>query len=105
VNALRLVIACLPQLLTLMLVGARFDLLGGLNRTDTGTNILMLLFLLTPVATATLLVVEVWRRRSRNTGERASASERSGRMVALAVALLVQSLVLNLVILSQLRMH
>jgi hypothetical protein len=103
VNALRLVIACLPQLLTLMLVGARFDLLGGLNRTDTGTNVLMLLFLLTPVATATLLVVEVWRRRSRNTDER--ASDRSGRMVALAAALLVQSLVLNLVILSQLRMH
>jgi hypothetical protein len=103
VNALRLVIACLPQWLTLMLVGARFDLLGGLNRTDTGTNILMLLFLLTPVATATLLVVEVWRRRSRNRDER--APDRSGRMVALAAALLVQSLVLNLVILSQLRMH
>ena len=75
-NALRLVIALLPQLLTLMLVGARFDLLGGLNRTDTGTNTLMLLFLLTPVATATLLVVEVWRRRSRKTVERASASDR-----------------------------
>jgi hypothetical protein len=86
-------------------VGARLDLLGGLNRTDTGTNILMLLFLLTPVATATLLVVEVWRRRSRNTDERASASDRSGRMVALAAALLVQSLVLTLVILSQLHMH
>jgi len=86
VNALRFVIALLPQLLTLMLVGARFDLLGGLNRTDTGTNILMLLFLLTPVATATLLVVEVWRRRSRNTDDRALASDRSGQMVALADA-------------------
>ena len=65
----------------------------------------MLLFLLTPVATATLLVVEVWRRRARSTDDGGLASDRSGRMVALAAALLVQSLVLNLVILSQLRMH
>jgi hypothetical protein len=97
------VVALLPQLLILMLVGARFDLLGGLNRTDTGTNILLLLFLLTPVATAMLLVVEVWRRRSRNRDER--APDRSGRMVALAAALLVQSLVLDVFILTQLRMH
>jgi hypothetical protein len=105
VNVLRFVVALLPQLLILMLVGARFDLLGGLNRTDTGTGILLLLFLLTPIATAMLLVVEVWRRRSRNRDERASASDRSGRMVALAAALLVQSLVLDVFILTQLRMH
>ena len=104
-NAFRLVVALLPQLLTLMLVGARFDLLGGLNRTDTGTGILMLLFFLTPIATAVLLVVEVRRRRLRITDEAGPEPGRSGGMVALAAALLVQSLALNLFILSQLRMH
>lgn len=105
VNAFRFVVALLPQLLTLMLVGARFDLLGGLNRTDTGAGILMLLFVLAPVATAALLVVEVLRRRSRTAAGRGSEPHRPGGMVALAAALLVQALALNLLILSQLRMH
>jgi len=105
VKAFRLVVASLPQLLMLMLVGAEFDLLGGLNRSDTGTGILLLLFFLAPVGTAVLLVVEILRRRSRTTNEREPVPRESGRMVAVAAALLVQSLVLNLVILSQVRMH
>jgi hypothetical protein len=105
VNAFRLVVALLPQLLTLMLVGARFDLLGGLNRTDTGIGILMLLFVLTPIATAVLLVVEIRRRRLRITEGAGQEPGRPGGMVKLAAALLLQSLALNLVILSQLRMH
>jgi hypothetical protein len=105
VKAFRLVVASLPQLLVLMLVGAEFDLLGGLNRSDTGTGILLLLFFLAPVATAVLLVVEILRRRSRATNESEPEPRESGRMVAVAAALLIQSLVLDLVILSQVRMH
>jgi len=40
-----------------MLVGGRLDLLGGWNHTDSGFGVLILLFFVTPLATAILLVV------------------------------------------------
>jgi len=49
----------LPQLLILLIVGARFDLLFGFNRTDTGFNTLLFLFVLVPTITLIWLIVEI----------------------------------------------
>lgn len=102
VTAFRLVVAALPQLLLLLLAGARLDLLGGFNRTDAGFGVVVTLFFATPVVTAALLVVEVIRRRKLvDRDRRANASP----MVALASFLLLEALALNLLILTQVRMH
>jgi hypothetical protein len=63
VIAFRIVVTALPQLLLLLLLGGRLDLLGGFNRTDAGFGIVVALFFLAPLAAAALLVVEVMRRR------------------------------------------
>lgn len=103
--AFRLLVAILPQALLMMLVGARFDLLGGLNRSDLGLGILLTLFIVTPVLAVVLLTFEVVRlRRMRPDVDRASAA-RSRVGVVLAVLLLVEAIFLDLYILSQLRMH
>jgi hypothetical protein len=100
--AFRIVVACLPQALILLLVGGRFDLLGGFNRTDAGFSTLIALFLVTPVATLVLLVVEIVRyillikRKD---------SARSFLMPAVAIFLFVEALAVDLYLLSQLRMH
>lgn len=85
-----------------MLVGARLDLLGGWNRTDSGFGVLILLFFVTPLATAILLVVEAIRYRKHLTKESATGSL---FMPGLAIVLFLEALVLDLYILSQLRMH
>jgi hypothetical protein len=100
--AFRIVVAFLPQALILLLVGGRFDLLGGFNRTDAGFSTLIALFLVTPVATLVLLVVEIVRyillikRKD---------SARSFLMPAVAIFLFFEALAVDLYLLSQLRMH
>jgi len=101
----RIVVAVLPQLLLLLLEGGRLDLLGGWNHTDSAFGVLMALFLLTPVATFALLVVEILRYRRHIRQESGTHSFRSFRMVAFAIFLFLESLAVNLLILSQLRMH
>lgn len=98
----RIVVAALPQLLLVMLVGGRFDLLGGWNRTDGAFGVLMVLFLVTPVAALALLVVEVvlLRRQAKR-----DAGAGSSRRVGLAAFLLVEALAVNAYILTQVRMH
>ena len=101
-NAFRFVVAALPQLLLLLLAGARLDLLGGFNRTDAGFGVVVALFLVTPVATAALVVVEAMRRRRRL---RQDGVTRSSGMLAFAIFLLLEALAVNLFILTQVRMH
>lgn len=99
---LRVIVAILPQLLILLLLGGKFDLLGGWNHTDLAFSILILLFLVTPVATAMLLIIEVIRfRKKRSSGGDTKLYSRRG----LALFLFVEALVINISILSQLRMH
>jgi hypothetical protein len=62
-------------------------------------------FLVTPVAAAALLGAEILQRRRRMTHEAGSDSSRSSRMIPLAALVLVESLAIDLLILSQLRMH
>jgi hypothetical protein len=86
----------------LLLVGGRFDLLGGLNRTDTGLNVLILLFLVTPVATAFLLVVEMVRYSLR---VMRGIEPRSFAMPGLAILLFLEAIVIDVFVISQVRMH
>jgi len=85
-----------------MLVGGKLDLLGGWNRTDSAFGVLILLFLVTPVATAILLVVETVRYRRHGKRERET---RSFLMPGLAIFLFLEALAIDVFILSQLRMH
>lgn len=101
-NAFRIVVAALPQLPLLLLAGASLDLLGGFNRTDAGFGVLVTLFFVTPVAAAALVVVEIMRRRRQL---RHDPRTPSSRMLAFAIFLLLESLAVNLLILSQVRMH
>ena len=104
-SVFRLVVAALPQLLLLMLVGGRFDLLFGWNRTDSAFGVLIALFLVTPFAAAALLVVEIirhWRQSRRDSGPE---SARSFRWVALAIFILLEALAVDLLVLSQMHMH
>ena len=94
----RIVVAVLPQLLLLLLEGGR-RLLGGWNHTDSAFGVLMVLFLLTPVATAALLVVEILRYRTHIRQESGTHSFRSFRMVAVAIVFFLESLAVDLLIL------
>jgi hypothetical protein len=102
VIAFRIAVAALPQLLLLLLVGARLDLLGGFNPTDAGSGIVVALFFLAPLAAAALLVVEVMRRRIHVDQD---GRTRSSRRVAVALVLLLEALAVNLLTLTQVRMH
>jgi hypothetical protein len=102
VRVFRAIVALLPQILLLLLVGDRFDLLGGWNRTDTGLNVLILLFLVTPVATAFLLVVEMVRYSLR---VMRGIEPRSLAMPGLAILLFLEAIVIDVFVMSQVRMH
>ena len=97
----RLVNALIPQLLPLLLVLAAFDLLGGWNQTDGAMTVLLLLFVAAPGVTLAWLVVEVVTYRL----DRRRNGSRSSRPVKFAIVLFIESLLINLFLLSQLRMH
>src|SRR3990172_11866200 len=98
----RIIVASLPQVLLLLLFGGRLDLLGGWNRTDTAFNVLILLFLVTPVATAVLLVAEIVRY---GLHVKRGIEPRSFLMPGFAILLFLEALAIDVFILSQLRMH
>jgi len=102
VLVLRTIVALLPQILLLLLVGGKLDLLGGWNHTDSAFGVLIALFLVTPLATAILLVVETIRYRRHVKRERET---RSFLMPGLATLLFLEALAIDIFILSQLRMH
>jgi hypothetical protein len=93
---LRLLALLLPQLLVLLLIGGSFDLLGGWNKTDEAFSLLVILFLFNPLITGGFLAIAMARRRR----EAAPPTD-----LALASVLLAESLLTNLLILSQVRMH
>lgn len=94
--------AALPQILILLLLGGSFDLLGGWNHTDAAFGVLILLFVVAPLMTAILLIVETVRyRKLANGGNKAQSLS----MPAVAVFLLVESLATDLFMLSQVKMH
>ncbi len=97
----RIIVAALPQILVLLLLGGLLDLLGGFNHTDAGFSVLILLFLINPAATLILLIIETikYRRFVKNNKGTGSLTWRNT-----SILLFVEALATNLFILSQLRM-
>ena len=100
-SVLRVIAISLPQLLVLLDVGARFDLLLGFNRTDYGFSILLFLFVVTPLITLSWLVAEIIRslriaRRSKSTI--------SFLMPGVALLFFAESVLVDIFLLSQARM-
>lgn len=98
----RNIVALLPQILLLLLVGGKLDLLGGWNHTDSAFGVLVALFLVTPAATATLLAVEIIRYSKH---AKWGKEQRSFLMPGFAMVLFFQALAIDIFILSQVRMH
>lgn len=98
----RIIVALLPQILFLLLLGGKLDLLGGWNHTDSAFGVLIVLFLVTPVATAILLIVETIKYRKHVNEEKET---RSSVMPGFAIFLFLEALVIDIFILSQVRMH
>jgi uncharacterized membrane protein len=96
----RCVAIALPQILILLLVGSVNDMLGGWNQTSDAMTTVVTLFLLGPITALALLITEIVKCYKANRGER----RRTFSFIGLAVALLVQSLAIDLYLLSQLRM-
>ena len=65
----------------------------------------MALSLLAPAATSALLVAEIFRYRRQRASESGTPSFQSFRMTAFAIFLFLESLAVNLLLLSQLRLH
>ena len=97
----RLVAIALPQILVLLWVGGTLDLLGGWNQTGDALSTLFVLFLLNPVVTLALLIVEIVRCYKAGKGERGWPSFFS---ILLAIVLFIESLAIDLYLLTQVRM-
>lgn len=93
-RTLRLASAVLPQLFLLMLVAWHLGWLGRFSTGDTGFGFLVGLFVLVPTNSAALLLVEAWRYLRRR-GPR----PRSPGHLLLALAWVVESLLINLYLL------
>jgi hypothetical protein len=84
----------LPQLLILLDLGARADLLFGFNNTDTGLTVLLTLLLLAPAVNLVWLTVEVIISVRRRKGAR------SFLMPLLALLFLLEALLIDIYMLS-----
>lgn len=98
---LRLIVATLPQIMLLLLLGGWLDLIGGFNQTDAGFGVVVLLFFLNPVATLILHIVETLKYRRSMAQQRVDSS---GKWRGLSFLLFAQALVTNMFVLSQLKM-
>lgn len=91
----------LPQVLIILILGGRFDLLFGLNHTETGFMLFITVALVSPVVVALLMSVELilysYRQRDLN-------SRPSFRMPAISIILVIETLALDIYILSLVRM-
>jgi hypothetical protein len=93
---LRFATAALPQIFLLLLLAGIHGWLGRWQHTDAALTTLLLLFVLVPFATLALLLVEVVRflKTRGGTGP-----------ILFALCLVVESLIINLYLLSRMGMH
>jgi hypothetical protein len=97
----RVTAIALPQALVLLDLVARFDLLFGLNRTDCGFTSLLFLFVLAPLVDLSWLLDEIIAAiRMSKRHHRAM----SFVMPGLALAVLLESVVADIFLLSQAKM-
>ena len=100
-NLFRTIAASLPQLLTLLYLGGRFDFIFGFNRTDYGFTILLFMFVLVPLITLAWLLAEIVlsirlaKRRK---------TPMSFLMPGVALLFFVESVFVDIYLLSQARM-
>lgn len=97
---LRAIAAILPQTLVFLLVAGSHDRLGGWNQTDDAMVTVLILFLLSPVLTLTLLVTEIVRHFKAKPGQRGKILF----FIGLALLLFVEALAIDYYFLTQLRM-
>lgn len=97
----RLYVISLPQTLLLLLLAGQLDILSGWNHTESGFHTLLLLFLVTPLFTLSLLIVELVKYRKAYRSQREQASF---LWAGVALFLCLETLTLNLFILSQVHM-
>jgi hypothetical protein len=60
-NIFRAIAIFLTQVLLILIVGAKFDLIFGFNRIDSGFTLLLYLFLLVPLLNLSWIVIEIIR--------------------------------------------
>lgn len=91
----------LSQALMLLFVGAKFDLLFGFNRTDTGFSTLLYLLVAAPLVSFVWLIAEIIVSI-----KRAKQRTRAASFLFLGIAFLIllESLVIDVMILSHARM-
>jgi hypothetical protein len=89
----------LPQLLIVLFWTGSHDLLGGWNQTDDAMLTLLVLFILTPITTLTLLVAEIVKAFKKQ----GTASQKTVRLI-LATALFIEALAVDFYLLTQVRM-
>jgi hypothetical protein len=91
----------LTQLPMILYVGAKYDLIFGFNRMDSGFTILLLLFVLVPLLNLSWLITEIilsvklFKHRDRAV---------SFLMPLIAVFFFIESIAIDLYLLSQVRM-
>jgi hypothetical protein len=90
----------IPQLLILLILGGRFDLLYGLNHTDAGFMLLIVVFVASPVVSMLLMIIELIRYFHRRHRER----RLSFLMPGISIFLMIEALMLEVFILSLVRM-
>jgi hypothetical protein len=103
--AFRILVALLPQLLFALVVAAQLDLLSGWARSAAGHRTLDALYVAAPVATAMLLLVELFTYRRRVREARGTRSLRSLAWAGFALVLFVQAVAVDALIFSLARNH
>lgn len=100
-NILRAVAIVLTQLPLILFIGAKFDLIFGFNRMDSGFTLLVFLFVLVPLLNLSWFITEIirsvkfWRHQSRAV---------TFSMPLIAVLFFVESIAVDLYIASHARM-
>jgi len=100
---LRIIGVVLPQLLILQFLGSMYDFIGGWNRAPGASfiNILIMLFILSPVVTIAWLIAEPVRYFRQGKSQKGLQCL---LMTVLALLLFIESLTIDWFILTQIRM-
>jgi hypothetical protein len=100
-NLFRGIAIFITQVPVILIVGAKFDLIFGLNRMDSGFTILLLVFVLAPPLNLIWLIAEIIVSVKRF---RYRSGALSILMPLIALCFLIESLAVDFYLLSQMRM-
>ena len=91
----------LTQLPLILFVGAKFDLIMGFNRMDSGFGLLLFLIVLVPVVNLSWVIIEIIQAAKTSRSEKTSMS---WWMPLVAIIFLLESIAIDLYIASHARM-